>query len=342
MDADTLEIRGEPRPLVEGVQVFGGGQALYEVSANGSLVYVAAGVGSRNPVWVGPSGAIEPIPGSTPQALIAPRISSDGTKLALTDVGGIRSYVVVLDLDRGVRSQILSDSQPSSAVWSPDGRRIAYTALGGDVRTQAADGSGASELLLSDGRPWALADWSSDGEHLVLQAPQLDQGWDIWYLQLGSEAKPVPYLTTPAHEIRPRLSPNGRWLAYVSDVGGSNEVYVRPFPDANGGLWPISSGGGDEPIWSSDGKRLFFRDDGRVHAVEVAVEDGFKVGRQELVLDQGGRFQGGFFLTTTGWDISPRDGRMLMMELGDGGAVEPLHMVTNWASEVARVVPKSR
>jgi serine/threonine-protein kinase len=156
---------------------------------------------------------------------------------------------------------------------------------------------------------------------------------DIWLLNDGAV---TPYLATGAREIPNSLSPDGRYLAYTSDESGRNEVYVRTFPDPDGGRWQISTGGGAEAVWSPGGE-LFYRRGGAMIAVRVQTEG-------ELVLGAQAELFSGNFIASNGpafYDYDPRADRFLMLSTAgeDEAALSAIHVVLNWAEELKRRAP---
>jgi hypothetical protein len=174
--------------------------------------------------------------------------------------------------------------------------------------------------------PHVPVSWSADGRHLAFAERKPGAQRDIWVLTL--EGEPTPFVLTPFDEWSPAFSPNGEWLAYVSNESGRNEVYVQPYPGP-GGKWLISTDGGTEPAWSHDGKELFYRRDGQMFAVAVQTTPAFSAGRPRLLFD-------GPFETTDAsrnYDILP-DGRFLMVR---GALVDPpqrLYVALNWLEQL--------
>ncbi len=153
------------------------------------------------------------------------------------------------------------------AIWTPDGKRLTFgsTRAGGSVNLywKPADGSGTAERLTTSENVQVLNSWSPDGQMLAFQA-----SGGIWVFPLEGERKPRPFLQTPFYDGGARFSPDGRWLAYVSDESGRFEIYVQPFPGP-GGKWQISNGGGIEPVWAKNGRELFYRNGDRMMDVEI-------------------------------------------------------------------------
>jgi Tol biopolymer transport system component len=147
----------------------------------------------------------------------------------------------------------------NDAVWSPDGTRIVFAGrLDGvaNLHHKLASGSETDEPLLPPGPVRAPTDWSFDGRYILFAQEDPKTRTDLWVLEMP-DRKPLPYLQTEFVERSGRFSPDGRWVAYVSNESGRDEVYVRPFPARNG-KWQISIDGGGGPRWRGDGKELFY------------------------------------------------------------------------------------
>jgi len=166
-------------------------------------------------------------------------------------------------------------------VWSPDGRHIAYRSASGGFRVWwvRSDGAGAPQLLLESPNNLVPHSFSPDGRPLAYQEVSPETGYDLWTLPLDisdpdrpKPGKPEPFLRTPAAELGPAFSPDGRWIAYRSNESGSDEIYVRPFPGP-GGKWQVSTVGGSSPFWSRNGRELFYEaSDRRIMVLEYTVE----------------------------------------------------------------------
>ena len=149
-----------------------------------------------------------------------------------------------------------------SPVWTPDGQRLIFTSERGgpaNLYWQAADGTGAAERLVEDQNPLAPYAVSPDGTRLVLGVGRTAVGLtDVGMLSLEGDRRVEPLLQSTFDEGNADISPDGRWIAYDSDETGREEVYVRPFPDVEGGRWQVSTAGGREPIWARSGRELFY------------------------------------------------------------------------------------
>jgi Tol biopolymer transport system component len=167
----------------------------------------------------------------------------------------------MLDVRRGLVSRFTDDADEDIfPLWTRDGDRIIYTAVrNGQVSLyQRPVGSGQRELLIqSQTEELFASDTSPDGRYVVYQRMNAKTGWDLWALPREPHATPIPIVQTDADERSARLSPDGRWIAFVSNNSGVSEIYVQPFPGP-GRRWQVSTRGGDEPQWRSDGAELFY------------------------------------------------------------------------------------
>ncbi len=356
-DPGRLSVTGGAVPLVEGVYRVTAPQ--YAVSNSGTLIYMpeikgtvaagGAGTPGRTLVWVDRKGQEERIT-VLPTICRNPRISPDGTRIVLSL--GIRedADIWIWDLVRETLTRLTLDrNEDSSPVWTPDGKRIAFFSHREIPRVawKAADGTGTAEIPDFENQPpnrdFYPCSWSKDGKILVLQETFLGSGYDIGMLSVEGNRKWKPLLQEKHAEFQPKISPDGRWMAYTSDESGRNEIYVRPFPEIDKGKWNISTSGGDSPIWSPDGRELFFRNGDSIITALVETDPVFKPGKSETLFR--GTYVGLYGMDTYPWDIS-RDGKrfLMMKEIGaalpaEGGPRPKINIVLNWFEELKQRVP---
>jgi serine/threonine-protein kinase len=319
----------------------------YAISDSGTLVYMpgSSTTGStvqRMLVWVDRNGKEEPL-ATPPNVYRHPKISPDGTRVALT-VGGNDADIWIWDLVRKTMIRLTFDKKYNHfPLWTPDGKRIAYLSMreGGGINWKAADGTGVDEKLASSPDraliPWS---WSSDGKTLVMEEYFVGK-YDIEMLSMEGDHARNPLLQHEKYsELQPQISPDGRWMAYLSDESGQMEVCVRPFPEVNKGLWQVSTGGGAAPLWSPNGRDLFRLGGDSVMAVSVQTGPTFSPGTPKA------NFRSTYVGLTSGtpWDISPDGKQFLMMkELGPRasafGAPPEISIVLNWFEELKQRVP---
>jgi len=345
-DSERLETVGSPVPLVVGVVTQEqGGDARFAVGLNGTLVYVggdSAEAVARTLVWVDREGREESI-AAPPRAYNNGRISPDGATVAL-DVRDQDFDIWTWSFTRETLTRLTFDpAQDEFPVWSPDGRQIAFSSTArdgaesnGTLFWRAADGTGSAEYLAgSDGQIFPTS-FLPDSTGVLVFGGGLAGGVgdDIGIFRMDGEDRATPLLDTMFEESYPAVSPDGRWLAYVSDESGSEEVYVRPFPDIDtGGRWQVSTSGGTQPLWARDGQELFYRSGGAVIAVPVQTDPNFTVGNPQVL------FEGDYHLAPGGpnYDVSPDGERFLMIRGVEG--TSQLTVVLNWFSELERLAP---
>jgi len=282
-----LEFAGGPIALPE-TPARGGQLGFYQfaASASGLLAHAPSGsAGQRRLVWLDRTGATVDTTNLVASGLGVPTLSPDGESVAYISSDEANLDVWTYDLDLGTRT-LLSNNQgiDSLPVWSPDAANVAFTSQQGstlyDIFLSPADGSSRPVVLYATEVSEAPLDWSRDGRSIVFASVHPETGRDVWYLERTVAAdgwEPHLFLSTSADEKFPRLSPDGRYVAYVSNESGRSEIYVQPFPDG-GRRTTVSTAGGDAPIWSRDGKELFYVDpDNTLTAVEVSMAGGFTI-----------------------------------------------------------------
>jgi Tol biopolymer transport system component len=183
-------------------------------------------------------------------------------------------------------------------IWTPDGKRVIFSSSQSGATNlfwKAADGTGTDERLTTSTNSQYASSVSSDNRWLAFYELSTTTSADIWVMPLEGDRKPKPFLQTPAWEGEAMFSPDSRWLAYVSSETGSAEVYVQPFPEGvSKGKWLVSSGGGREPVWSRNGRELFYRNGSQVMKVDVGVGTSFLAGKAKAL------FEGQYFFAP-GW-----------------------------------------
>jgi serine/threonine protein kinase/Tol biopolymer transport system component len=334
-DPERLEVKGEAVPVVQGVLSSGLVLAAqYSLSATGSLVYVSGSALQSKLVWVSRSGAEQPL-AAPARNYGYPRLSPDGRRVAVAVEGRVWLY----DLARDTLSQFTFERRDSLPVWTPDGKRIAFLSSEGgpaNIFWQLADGSGGLEQLTNSEYNDAPLSFSPDGQVLAFQEFGSANGFEISLLRL-SDRKPQAFIRLPANGGAPQFSPDGHWLAYVSEESGRYEIYVQPYP-GSGGKWRISTDGGSEPVWNRNGRELFYRSEDKVMAVEITTQPSFSAGKPKELFE--GRYLrlGGTFPF---YDVSPDGLRFLMLKPVQPEAAAPtqINVVLNWTEELKRLVP---
>jgi Tol biopolymer transport system component len=225
-------------------------------------------------------------------------------------------------------------------VWTPDGRRILFESnrksTNFQIYAQAADGTGAAEQLTTDSmQRWPFS-ISPDGRRAILHAERDGSAMDV--LTLDGRSTPEPLLSSPSFALaQGELSPDGRWLAYQSNEGGENQIYVRPFPNVNGGRWQVSPAGGTKPVWARNGRELFYLAGRSLMAVPVQTAATFTAGTPIKL------FEGPYFVALGGrsYDVSLDGQRFVMIKdtpEEDQPKADSIAIVLNWRDELKRRV----
>jgi serine/threonine-protein kinase len=346
-DVGRLEVSGSPVPILEGVRHDPTGSLDYAFSDEGTLVYILGDGGSFKsaPVWVDRDGeVVERIVDEPLKGPINPRVSPDGRRLALT-VGPVGNWDTwIYDLSGRPPYPIAFGAQ--KPVWSQDGRRVAFTsggatAAGSIIAWVPADGSTLeAEPLVTLSQPTSLfpLSWSSDGRELLYLQLSPESTGNIMALQLEGEREPRLVVHTEVDISLPQqhgglaaLSPDGRWLAYVSAVTGTPEIWVQAYPDSGAPI-RVSPNGGFDPVWGPEGRELFYLQTDKMMAVRVETGPEFRFQPPEVL------FEGGYYLgRRPNYDVGP-DGRFLMIKEEESEAA-PINVVLNWFEELKRLVP---
>jgi serine/threonine-protein kinase len=341
-DLGPLTITGAAVPVLEGVEVtVNVGFAILAWSPSGSLVYAQGGGGAIDNAMIRVSrdGAITQIDTAWHGEFNSFAISPDGQRLAAGLGSGGALNIWIKQLDRGPSTRLTFGGQDRRPFWSPDGRIVAYIRDSSNtsaVYGQPADGGGQARPLVRLDRLIQEGEWSRDGRWILVRTDNGQAGaGDILAAPASGDGAPVPVAASPYTELHPALSPDGRWLAYTSNESGINEVYVRAFPDARGGRWQVSNGGGSEPRWSRNGRELFYLDgDTRLNVVQVRTVPTFAASGSTSLFNASNFVVAGFHQS---YDVTP-DGRSFVFvsprRAGARGAAQ-LVWADHWLKDVA-------
>jgi serine/threonine-protein kinase len=341
-DQNSMNVAGEPAALIEGMRVgLKGGSADLAVSGTGTLVYATgAGEGKQELVWVTRDGKEQAVDPDWPGAYIGfPVLSPEGKRVAVARVvNGESISIWIKGLDRGTSIKLTLDGRESyQPAWTPDGRFVTFSSVPAkgtvDLWTKRADNSTQAVMQLHEkGTSWNPR-WTPDGQWLLFQTDIASPGLgDILAIRPGVDTAPVPVVASRFSDISPALSPNGRWLAYVSNETGADEIYVVPFPNRGAARWAVSTGGGTEPLWSHRGSELFYRDaSGNLVAVKVNTSPTFSLGRTTVLFPAAGFTSLRF---TPQYAVAPGDRRFLMIRPLETSTPDKLIVVQNWFEEL--------
>jgi Tol biopolymer transport system component/tRNA A-37 threonylcarbamoyl transferase component Bud32 len=340
-DLSRLEVTGAPVRLVEHVANTPlSGFANYALSASGTLVYQPEqGISGRAFVWVDPLGVESVLPISA-RGFSGPKISPDGKRLAFAVADGDSQDIWTYELAADRLSRVTLGGLNRWPAWSADGRRLTYVSVRAGVHelvSQVIDAS--SQTLLSSQSTLAPAEWTTDDRALIYSESPPNGLTETLVFRPDNAAPRSTALRHAANagDRAPSLSPDGRWLAYMSDATGPYEICVAPFP-ATGARHLVSVDGGESPLWRRDGRELSYRRVAAVFTVSVDTTKGFSAGKPMH------QFDGGYVSTvfsmagSVDYDRAP-DGRFLLVKLSEEEKASPrLNVVVNWTDELARRV----
>jgi len=336
-DVKSHTATGEPLPIAREVEGVG-------LSASGTLTY---GLGQTAFQLVLAGGGADQLLRSEAAAYNTPRFSPNGERVALSLRSGDGEDIWTLDRAAGTFTRLTTDGFNSAPEWTADGKRVLYKSVrtggnndapNGTVRImwQRIDGSAPAELLFETASTLNEAVLSADGRWLVVRtAPGGNTPRDIFAVDLTGDRALRPMATGPTSEVMPRLSPDGRWLAYQSDQSGRAEIYVRSFP-GDGARVQVSNDGGSEPLWDAAGRTLYYRAPAGITAVALSPGAELTVGARRLVLPSSEAADP----THPSYDVSP-DGKQFLVLRPVGGEAKAI-VIHNWRRELRELVQRGR
>jgi dipeptidyl aminopeptidase/acylaminoacyl peptidase len=328
-DARRLRASGDPIP-VDAQMPFD--VTTFSASSTGVLAFTSVPV--HRLMWFDRSGKPLPI-ASSADRISNIALSADGTRVGARRFFQGNYDIWMMDLARGTTSRVTSNPAPDGApVWSPDGEKIAFSSerdKAGSIYVTEASGSRAEEALLSSDEPNEPTDWSSDGRFLLFTRQDPVTLKDLWALPLFGDRKAFPVLQTPFIEEQAHISPDGQWIAYVSNESGKWEVYLQGFPRSNR-KWPISTAGGSQPRWRRDGREIYFVDP-KSTLYAVGVNLGAKVQiaqpRNLFPISLGDYAMAGRYAVTA-------DGERFLVNIDDNSDTQAIHIIINWPAALKK------
>ena len=341
LDLGRGELTGNPVTVADPVALDSGLNAgAFSVSASGLVAYRSGGAGQRQLVWFDRSGkTLGTIGAPDANNLLAPILSPDGRRVAVARTVQGNTDIWLLDATRSTRFTF-DPSLDRFPIWSPDGSRVVFDSNRKghrDLYVKSSNGAGSEELLLESAQDKGASDWSRDGRFLLYYSLDPQTAYDIWVLPMEGDRKPFVFLKTNFDERRAKFSPDGRWVAYMSNESGRYEIYVRPFngnaPGTSvGGQWQVSTSGGISPRWRADGKEVYYiAPDGKLMATPITASGATVEPGSPVALFQT-RIVGGGTDVTMGanYDVSV-DGRFLINTVLENTA-SPITLLQNWTA----------
>ncbi len=333
-DLDTLTAGGSSMPVVEDVMTQPTGAGYFSVSQDGCLVYLtgAAHDVTQRLVWaadgaVTAAGIAEPL-------IEEPRLSPDGRRIAMA-IRTRTSDIWVHDCERGTRVRLTFDGDNFAPVWTRDGRRLAFSSNRNgpcQIFSQALDDAEPT-LLVGGEHDLVPGSWSPDGSQLLFTEYNPESGAGIWMCAPTDHAAPRSLVRSRANTFAPAVAPDGRSFAYASDESGQLEVYVAAYP-GGGDVSQVSAGGGAEPLWSADGRRLFYRRGSQVFA--VAMDPATRRTDTDRMCVAEGPYQPGAVTGLPNYDVAP-DGRLLLVAQSSAIAhPDRLSVTVHWFADLMK------
>jgi len=290
-DSGSRKLSGHPLPFAPAPQLVGAaGTSGLSVSDNGVLVRSSAGLQNTALQWLdrdGKPGALIPLP---PGKYANVAISPDQQRAVVERYSDANSMDLwMVDLPRALISRFthLPSAHIFNETWSPDGSKIAFNSDADgpyDIYEKDANGEGDERVLYHSSAPFKnITQWTDDGRYLLFDQPDPATGWDVWALPTSGEAKPFAVIRGRYNEQNGHLSPDGKWVSFVSDESGRLEVYVSAFP-SSGARYQVSTNGGQFDGWSPDAKKLYFVSlDGATFVTDVQTSPTFRTSTPRMV-----------------------------------------------------------
>jgi len=344
-DGTALRFTGPPVTLHDDVNSFA-------FSDDGTLVYSEApdyNTRVSTLVWTSRDGSTTALP-LPPAVYDHPRVAADGRKIVIhrADARAVSSSgqpasggLWLYDTTRETLSKLTYGAADDWPLWSADGTSIIYGSnrprTTWDILESPIDSSAPARELLTLPLIQIPRAVSPTGDALIYQEQYVDRASALWRLPLRGTGERRPLFDAGAGEMMPTFSPDGQWIGYVSKQSGRDEVYVRS-STGEGSIWTISNGGGVEPVWSADGRELFYRADDKMMAVDVVLSTAISFGKPRVL------FEGSYMFGPTesqGFDVSRDARRFLMLKPQRRFEAMPLGVIVNWFDDLRRRVPAS-
>jgi len=347
VDVRARRVLGTPVPLLDSIPVCGScnGDSGVHLSRGGVLTYMRGTVASTSAML--DSTGLERAVATEAKAFSQPRLSPDGRHIAVSILSEAGSDVWIYDVGAQVLSKLTVGARSGYPEWTPDGKRVVFVSTDSagrsSLRWQPFDGGAPAETLIGieafGKRAMRVFDGvvSPDAHNLVFETMRTESGqFDIWTLPLDGKREPRPYVvSTSSSAVAPRFSPDGHWVAYAGDESGRSEVYVRSFPDPSNRI-QVSSDGGTNPVWSRDGKQLYYRVSAAVYEATLTPGPSFGVVARRRLFEK--PMTDSYFASA--YDVGAGRGQILALRPVPDAL--KLLVVMNWPAELAARMASSR
>ena len=339
LDGRRRRVAGKPIPVLDPVTVVAANNGNSDVYVSQGGALVTGQEDSRGRLsWVGRDGVVRAI-GREVRKFALPRLSPDGQRIATLVFDGAKSDVWIYDLETGTLSRLTTLENVTSVEWDRDGGRVIYSAGGSAQRAgiwmQAVDAASPPEQLVELSTLTPLVSMSPDRRWLVM--PSLRESWDVMRVALDSAPRIQPFSATRAQEVGPQISPDGPWVALTTNETGTEEVYLRSFPEPTVKL-QVSVGGAGAALWASDGASLYYASGSALIQARLAPGPVPRVLSRDTVF-AGIRSAAGLY-GQANFDIT-RDGSRILIPIAEAGGYQ-LVVVPNWITEFRERMAASR
>jgi len=340
-DPESGKLSGSPSTIVTNIRFDSGvWRGIFAVSQNGVLIYQAGNNATSGTqlTWFDRSGKILGQVGERESLMYDVHISPDGRRVAFA-AGNPYPSLWTIDLQRGTKTRITFDQEAISLPsWSPDGQKLLFLAGSpnggiGVIRSKSSDGSGDELVLAGDPHPFFYPAWTPDGKYITYVMTDGYLPRSFWRQSLAPNSQPEALIRPPSAQsnlYQAAVSPDGHWVAYCSDESGENNLYITSYPEAKG-KWRVSDNGGSYPVWSRNGKELFFKsltDDYFVSSVSIK-------GTEVETSTPKHLFHAAVPAIGMAFDVAP-DGQRLLVNLSQSESTAPLIIVSNWTAELKK------
>ncbi len=329
-DPVKVEITGPAVPLTQEVDM----NHCFDVSQDGKLVYVpvpGGGEGGNQLVWIDKSGVRQPAADMLAN-WTEPRVSPDGNRV-LVRRSDTNCELWMLDVERGSLSRIVQTDDNHGPIWGPDGRRIAFERQNSSEMVILTVQGSRNLTVLAKGPGHGIPQsWSAD--RLVYTVMGAGTRSDIWVRGVDDATPPVAFAATEFNESNPRISPDGKWIVFQSDEAGTRQIFLRTYPDSES-VWQLSTEGGTDPIWSRDGREIYFASGRKMMAVSITTEPSPTISMPRLLFEAGVGSS-----AIRDFDMAP-DGRFIAAVSPDGESRgRELRVLLNWPRELDRLASR--